>query len=489
MARFKRLVGSVSFRLALVYTLIFAVSVSGLFYLVFYQTSGFAERQVETAIRAEVAGLQDSYQRGGMSGLVIAINRRSDPSRRGQGIYLLIDQIGTPVAGNLESWPSNVAVEDEWISFPIRDLTVGTGEIADVRALQFQTGEGFRLLVGRDIRDAQQFRRQLLEAFNLGLALTIALGLAGGFIFGRATMRRIEAITRTCRSIMGGDLSRRVPVPREGDEIGQLSLGINTMLDQIERLMKGMQQVSDNVAHDLRTPLNRLRGRLEGALRQVNDPAAREAIEAALTEADGLLATFAALLRIARAEAGLQRNFTDLDLAAIGDDVAEMYEPLAEDKGIAFSADFQRGVGARGDRNLVAQALANVVDNAIKYTPAGGAVGMALRLIDGKPTFVVSDSGPGVPPEFRDKVFERLFRMEQSRTSPGSGLGLSLVQAVARSHALAITLDDNRPGLRVSIAFPQAVPVPVSSPPPRENAPDEAAEAATVPVAAGAQAA
>lgn len=478
MARFKRLLGSVSFRLALIYTLIFAVSVSGLFYLVFYLTSGFAARQVETAIRAEVAGLQESYQRGGMSGLVIAINRRSDPSQRGQGIYLLIDQLGTPVAGNLQAWPTNIAADDEWINFAIRDLTVAIPEIADVRALQFQTGEGFRLLVGRDIRDAQQFRRQLLEAFNLALAITVALGLAGGFIFSRATMRRIEAITRTCRSIMGGDLSRRVPVARESDEIGQLSLGINAMLDQIERLMKGMQQVSDNVAHDLRTPLNRLRARLEGALRQARDPAQREAIEAALGEADALLATFAALLRIARAEAGLQRNFKDLDLAAIGDDVAELYEPLAEDKGITFTTHFQRGVGARGDLNLVAQALANVVDNAIKYTPEGGAVGMELRLVDGKPTFIVADTGPGVPPEFRERVFERLFRMEQSRTSPGSGLGLSLVQAVARSHNLTITLSDNHPGLRVTIVFPQAVAVPPSPARVRASEPADAASAA-----------
>ena len=457
----KRLVRSVTFRLALLYTAIFAVSVSGLFYYVFWTTSGFAQRQLEAAIQAEIAGFQDSYDRSGTAGLVMAINRRLDPSRRDGAIYLLVDQVGTPIAGNLGSWPRRVAVDDLWVNFNIRDMEGAPEDIAEARALQFLTRDGFRLMVGRDIRESQQFRRQLLQSLNVGLAVTVFLGLLGGFVFGRGVMRRIEGITSTCRSIMSGDLTRRVPVGNANDELGRLAQNINSMLDQIERLMRGMQQVSDNVAHDLRTPLTRLRSRLEAALRKLEDPQQIDVIESAIADADQLLATFSALLRIARAEAGLQRNFIPLNLAAIGEDVAEMYGPLAEEKGLSFTAQFEPGLWAKGERNLIAQALANLLDNAIKYSPEGGAVTVVSVLLKGKPAFLVSDTGPGIPDEFKSKVLERLFRMEQSRTSPGSGLGLSLVQAVARSHNLEMKLEDNHPGLRVTLTFSEALLAPV----------------------------
>ena len=414
----KRLVRSITFRLALLYTAIFAVSVSGLFYFVFWTTSGFAQRQLEAAIQAEIAGFQDSYDRSGTAGLVMAINRRLDPSRRDGAIYLLVDQVGTPIAGNLGSWPRRVAVDDLWVNFNIRDMEGAPEEIAEARALQFLTRDGFRLMVGRDIRESQQFRRQLLQSLNVGLAVTVFLGLLGGFVFGRGVMRRVEGITST-------------------------------------------QQVSDNVAHDLRTPLTRLRSRLEAALRKLEDPQQIDVIESAIADADQLLATFSALLRIARAEAGLQRNFIPLNLAAIGEDVAEMYGPLAEEKGLSFTAQFEPGLWAKGERNLIAQALANLLDNAIKYSPEGGAVTVVSVLLKGKPAFLVSDTGPGIPDEFKSKVLERLFRMEQSRTSPGSGLGLSLVQAVARSHNLEMKLEDNHPGLRVTLTFSEALLAPV----------------------------
>ncbi|MSO97004.1 MAG: HAMP domain-containing histidine kinase [Rhodospirillaceae bacterium] len=460
MSWFKRLVLSITFRLALLYTLVFALSVAGLFYFVFWTTSGFAQRQFEAAVQAEVTSFQESYQRSGTGGLVMAINRRLDPSGRPDSIYLLVDPVGTPVAGNLRNWPRNVAVDDLWVNFNIRSLEGASQELAEARALQFFTPEGFRLLVGRDIREAQQFRQQLLRSLNIGIGMTVFIGLLGGFVFGRGVMRRIEAITTTCRSIMSGDLSKRVAVGSTTDELGRLSQSINAMLDQIERLMRGMQQVSDNVAHDLRTPLNRLRSRLEDATRNIHDPKQRDAIEGAIEDADQLLATFSALLRIARAEAGLQRNFEALDLAAIGEDVAEMYGPLAEEKSLSFTARFEPGIYGMGERNLVAQALANLLDNAIKYSPEGGAVTIVSVLIKGKPAFVVSDTGPGIPDEFKEKVLLRLFRMEQSRTSPGSGLGLSLAQAVARSHNLDLKLDDNHPGLRVTLTFPEAAQAP-----------------------------
>jgi signal transduction histidine kinase len=256
---------------------------------------------------------------------------------------------------------------------------------------------------------------------------------------------------------MSGDLTQRVPVAPRNDELGQLSSNINEMLDQIERLMRGMQQVSDNIAHDLRTPLTRLRSRLEHLLRHLKAPEERETIEDALADAESLLSTFAAPLRIARAEAGAQQSFVDLDLHAIAEDVADLYSALAEEKGLAFVTQLEEGLTARGDPNLVAQAVANVVDNAIKYT-AEGTITLTLTAIEGRPAFVVADTGPGIPDEFKGKVLERLFRMEQSRTSPGSGLGLSLTAAVARSHTLELKLMDNHPGLRVILRFPERKP-------------------------------
>jgi signal transduction histidine kinase len=459
--RLKRLLTSITFKLALLYTVMFAVSVSGLFYFVFWTTSGFAQRQLEAAIQAEVAGFQESYERAGTGGLVMALNRRVDPSGRDGGIYLLVDPVGTPVAGNLRNWPRNIAVDGVWVNFNIRNQDTAPTDLAEARALQFFTPEGFRLLVGRDIRESQIFRKQLLQSLNIGLGLTVLLGLIGGFAFGASAMRRIEAITNTCRSIMSGDLSQRVNAGRvKNDEVGRLSQSINQMLDQIERLMRGMQQVSDNIAHDLRTPLTRLRSRLETSLRNVTDPQQRELIESAIEDADNLLATFSALLRIARAEAGLQRNFVALDLAAIGEDVAEMYGPLAEEKGLSFTARFEPGLYAKGERNLIAQALANLIDNAIKYSPDGGSITVVSTNLRGRPSYIVCDTGPGIPDEYKEKVLERLFRLEQSRTSPGSGLGLSLVQAVARSHSLDLKLEDNHPGLRVILSFPEAVPAP-----------------------------
>jgi signal transduction histidine kinase len=458
MRRLGRILGSLTFRLALAYTLIFGLSVGALFYFVYVSTAGYTESQKEAAIDADATSFQEAYERSGLTSLIIAVNRRADANVNRDGIYLLVDPVGSPLAGNLRNWPRNIVADDVWVNFTINDLRRAEPEVADVRAKQFvvpgpNQNYNYMLLVGRDVRDAREFRGKLLDSLNVGLAITLALGIIGGFLFSRTVIGRIEAITRTCRSIMAGQLSQRVPVARRNDELAQLSTSINAMLDQIERLMRGMQQVSDNVAHDLRTPLTRLRSRLESALRRAHDPAEREAIEGALSDADSLLATFAALLRIARAEAGSQRSFVDIDLHAVAEEVADLYGPLAEEKGLTFVTEFQPGVIARGDPNLIAQALANLIDNAVKYTERGS-VTVALTEQNGCATFVVADTGPGVPEEYKDKVLERLFRLEQSRTSPGSGLGLSLVAAVAKSHSLELKLEDNNPGLRVTLRFP-----------------------------------
>lgn len=454
MSRFVRLLKTTTFRFALLYTAVFACSVGALFAFVFINTNIFAERQIEAAIQAEVQGFQETYRREGLGGLRLAINRRVDPNIRTDGIYLLVDAMGSRVAGNLTAWPRDTESDDLWINFSILEMQSAEASTADVRALQFRLSGGYELLVGRDIRVARDFRQQLLRSLNIGLGLTVAIGVIGGFLFSRSIMGRVERITKICRRIMRGDLSQRVEGAGQDDELSRLSDSINEMLDQIERLMNGLREVSDNVAHDLRTPLNRLRSHLETALHEAAESSEKDRLEAAIAEADGLLATFAALLRIARAEASLARSFKKIDLGTVAEDVVDLYQPLAEEKGVQFEVSIDHGAQSWGDANLVAQALANLTDNAIKFTPENGTATIIVAIENGQSTFSVADTGPGIPPEYREKVFDRLFRLDASRNTPGSGLGLSLVGAVARSHAIQVALSDNEPGLRVKMTFP-----------------------------------
>ncbi|MDE0800525.1 MAG: HAMP domain-containing sensor histidine kinase [Rhodospirillaceae bacterium] len=456
MARLGRLVKTTTFRLALLYTALFAGSVGALFVFVFINTSVFAERQTEAAIEAEVTGLQETFRREGIAGLINAINRRVDPNFRTDGIYILMSPGQKRLAGNLTSWPGDIRPDDLWISFSIVEMQTADAATADVRGLQFIVSGGYRLLVGRDIREARDFRAQLLRSLNIGLGITVALGVVGGFLFSRTIMGRVERITQTCRRIMRGDLSQRIDTAGQSDELSRLSESVNEMLDQIERLMNGLREVSDNVAHDLRTPLNRLRVRLEVAVNNAVDEKEKEELEEAIADADRLLATFSSLLRIARAEASLRRSFETVDLGSIVEDVVDLYQPLAEEKGIRFESNVEFGVKAWGDPNLIAQALANLVDNAVKYTPNGGEVMVSLKSESGLASLTVVDSGPGIPEAYREKVFGRLYRLDDSRSTPGSGLGLSLVWAVGKSHGLSIDLFDNTPGLVVTVRFPEA---------------------------------
>ncbi len=270
----------------------------------------------------------------------------------------------------------------------------------------------------------------------------------------RSMMRRIETINATSRDIMSGDLSRRIPTRGSGDELDRLAGSLNAMLDRIQSLMEGVRQVSDNIAHDLRTPLARLRNRLEtAALPETDPPASRAALESALAEADALLGTFNALLRIARIEARERRAaFADVDLGELIGDVGELYEPLAEQKRQTLLTDSSAAVIV-GDRDLLFQALANLLDNAIKYTPAGGNIRVGLSTAGAGVELTVADDGPGIPEAFRERVLRRFFRLDPSRPSGGSGLGLSLVAAVADLHGATLRLDDMRPGLKVTLRF------------------------------------
>jgi hypothetical protein len=330
-----------------------------------------------------------------------------------------------------------------------------------------QLAGGFHLLVGRDLDERERLFGIIVNAGQWSLALVIVLGLLGGFFVSRRVLSRIDAMTGTAQTIMAGDLSGRLPVAGTGDELDRLADNVNAMLERIEALMRGLKEVSDNIAHDLKTPLTRLRNRCEQALRGAAGEASyRAALESTIAESDDLIRTFDALLMIARAESGQARdNMMEFDASEIARDVGELYEPVADEKGIALKVDASAIAPVRGNRELVSQALANLIDNAIKYAgPNGKLNGMPAEIVvradnEGERIMLsVADHGPGIPDTDRGRVVERFVRLEQSRSEPGSGLGLSLASAVARLHGGELKLEDNNPGLRTTIALPRAGP-------------------------------
>jgi signal transduction histidine kinase len=444
-----------AFRLAALYFVLFAASVVALLGFIYFSTAGFVEQQTEATLDAEIAGLAEQYNQRGLSGLVQVISARSAGERGDAMLYLITDPVGHPLAGNVSGWPAGREIAPGRLAFEAAVKRGSDTETDPARAATFVLPGGFRLLVGRDLRDANAFRARVAGTLAWAGLLTLALGLAGGLLMSRHMLRRVEEVNRTSARIIHGDLSQRVPLAGTGDEFDRLAANLNEMLDQIERLMAGMRQVTDNIAHDLRTPLSRLRSRLELTLLGVPDAERyAEALRQTIAEADDLLATFSALLTIAEAESGARGAPDELDLAEIVRSAGELYEPSAEEKGLRLTCVAQGAVPARGDRHLLSQAAANLLDNAIKYTPPGGHVEIRATSLDGTAAIEVADSGPGIPPEQREAVQEPFVRLESSRSTPGNGLGLSLVRAVAKRHGGRLEIADNAPGLLARLVLP-----------------------------------
>jgi signal transduction histidine kinase len=449
-----------TFRLAFAYLCLFAVSVMLLLGFIYWRTAGFMARQSDETIVAEVQGLGEQYKRRQITGLrSIIVERAARLGQRSQSLYLLQTYNGVPLAGNLSQWPTDaVATDKDWINFTYERATEDGTEKRPGRAFQINLLGGFKLLVGRDVQQVNAMESTIRTTLLWALAITGFFGVVGGVWISRNVIRRLDLINRTSREIMSGDLTRRIPVYGNRDELDDLATNLNQMLEQIERLMMGMREVADNIAHDLRTPLNRLRNKLEGAMiGHASREETMQALESAISEADGLISTFNSLLLIAEAETGAHRDTLELvDLSEIVHDIADLYEPAAEDRGVALKFVAPARVTVRGNRSLLARAAANLVENALKYTPAGGSVTVAAGISprDDRPTFSVRDTGPGIPVADRERVLDRFVRLERSRNTPGSGLGLSLVAAVARMHEATITLDDAKPGLLATLAFP-----------------------------------
>jgi signal transduction histidine kinase len=448
------IVGTHAFRLAALYFLVFAASVLGVLLFVYLTSADFVERQTEATLDAEITGLAEQYAQRGLSGLIQIVAARSAGDRGDAMIYLVTDPDGKPLVGNIAAWPAGVPTHSAWLSFALERTINGRHEVHPARGRLFVIPGGYRLLVGRDISDAAAFRSEVRTTLLWAGLIALGIGLIGGTVMSRNLLRRVEQVNRTSERVMTGNLSDRVPLHGTRDEFDQLAANLNRMLDQIERLMTAMREVTDDVAHDLRTPLSRLRARLERAL--VNPSAGMsEAIRAAIDEADRLLATFNALLRIAELESGARLDQTaPVDLSEVARSAAELYEPVAEEKGFTVSVVAEPGVRISGDWHLLSQALANLLDNALKYA-GGGEIELRVFNENRQAILEVADQGPGIPEADRQSVLDRFVRLEPSRTTPGNGLGLSLVRAIARRHDGSVTLEDNRPGLRVRLQFPR----------------------------------
>jgi signal transduction histidine kinase len=456
-----KLFRTTTFRLSLTYLALFSAAAILAIVYIYWNTTVLLSQQLSQTIDAELKGLAEQYRAGGLEQLVRTVAERSGTP--GNSLYLVADNQGRRVAGNLsavtpELWNSLGPVE-----FVYRRPAQGGVENRLAFANVFRLPGGYRLIVGRDIEDRRQLARMVRTTMLWGLGVMALFGIGGGYWVSRRLLARIDALTDTTRTIMEGDLSERLPVNGSGDELDRLAQSLNLMLARIEQLMAGLREVSDNIAHDLKTPLSRLRNRVEAALREpYGEPVYREALERTIEEADELIKTFNALLSIARIEAGAgPENRETLDVSALLRDVAELYEPVAEERGLELKAEAGAPVFVKGDRQLIGQAIANLVDNAIKYGSAGVGNGGAKPEVTvsavvrkGVAEIIVSDRGPGVPAAERERVLDRFVRLEASRSEPGSGLGLSLVAAVARLHGGSLRLEDNAPGLKVVLALP-----------------------------------
>jgi signal transduction histidine kinase len=464
---FGKLVRTTAFRLTLVYLFLFALFAASLLGYFAWNTRRLITEQITTTVNAEISEINEIYQRRGLRGLAFTIGNRA--LRPGANLYLVTAPNGVAIGGNVGSLAPGVMATSGWSETAYRRLD--ENDNADHRALVKVTelSNGFRLLVGRDLEERRRLFGIVAKAAQWSLLVVIVLGIGGGIFVARRVLRRIDAMTGTTQRIMAGDLSGRLPVGRSGDELDRLAENLNAMLERIEALMSGLKEVSDNIAHDLKTPLTRLRNRAEEALARSGCEADyRAALERTIEESDGLIRTFNALLMIARAESGQARgNMDDFDAADVANGIHELYEPLAEDGDMTLTVK-TAPTKVHGNRELISQALANLVENAIKYgkpVPAAQPLGadavkankdivIEARREGDQVLLSVTDHGPGIPEADRKHAVERFVRLEASRTLPGSGLGLSLASAVATLHGGELRLGDAHPGLVVTLALP-----------------------------------
>lgn len=466
---FRQMAHTSVFRLAATYVAAFLVAGAVIVAIVFWQAGALLTRQVLQTLVAEADRFEAMAKAGGSTALAAAVAEKSRSPNT--GLYLLIDADNRKLAGNLNRWPPELSASPEGGLFRYDAGEARLGERL-AAGLAVRLPDSLRLLVGRDIEAERRFVDGVQRLVLIGSAVLAGLGIAGGLLASRALLVRVSDMTLASEQIMSGEFSRRIPVTGSDDELDRLAHRLNAMLDRIEQLMAGLREVSDNIAHDLKTPLNRMRNRAEACLRDAGGEAAyRDGLERCIEDADDLIKTFNALLLIAKLEAGSVEDSLDtFDLEHMLRDVAELYRPLTEESGLGLTLHESGPLAFHGNRQLLSQAVANLVDNAIKHgrgnrRTAGTAApepapGIEIRLArtPAGVDITVSDRGVGIPAPDRRRVLERFVRLETSRTQPGTGLGLSLVAAVARLHGGSVRLEDNQPGARAVLSLPRRIP-------------------------------
>jgi signal transduction histidine kinase len=442
-------------RLSFIYVAVFSLATSVLIALLFAYAVRTLDRETDDVIEAELQGLAEQYQAGGLDALAAVIQERVQEGASSGDVYLLVDPALRPIAGNIATWPEQGTAAERWFDFQVSVMRGAAFESRTVRAGVFTLPGDYRLLVGTDTVEREAFKSRIGLTLLVSLLMVIAVGAMLGAWMNRHVLRRVDAISAAGRAIVEGNFGQRLPRSGSGDEFDSLAANLNEMLDRVEQLTGALRFVIDSTAHDLRGPLNRMRARIESSLRGAEAGAGRLALEDALKDAEALESTLASLLRIAQAQGGAaSAEIAPLDLGELATEVAGLYEPVAQERGIGLGVAHAEPAPLRGSRQLLAHALANLVDNALKFTPAGGQVEVQVLRDEAGLRLVVADDGPGIPAAERARALERCTRLAGSEQVPGSGLGLSLVAAVARMHHATLALEDNAPGLRVVLRFP-----------------------------------
>lgn len=458
-SRLARIFKTFTFRLALVYVGLFSLSAIILFAFIYTFAMRYIDSQISDTIRIQYSYLLNEYKENGSSGVEERIKNLIAEDEEGTRIFLLVNREYEKIAGNLNEWPkspvkeANYEKEGEWVHFYIESINFPNG--IRVKALMVPLSKWRWMVIGQSLQGSEKVEQTIMQTFWASLLLTLAMAFIGAIIMTRSVISRINIINRSAQTIIRGNISARIPFAKGGDEFDELSLNLNRMLDRIEMLLLSLSQFANNIAHDLRSPLNRIINRLDAGLRSIEptNPAYR-LLEKNIREMEELVATFNSILKISELEANPDFiRFTDCDLNEIIGNLVEFYEPYAEEKKIGLKSTLISPLIIRGEKNLLTQAFANLIDNAIKFTPDGGKISISCHIAADSIEVTVADSGPGISPEYRDKVFEKFFRLEQSRNTKGNGLGLSLVAAIARIHKAKITLEDNAPGLCVRLSF------------------------------------